>query len=713
MKLHHFSTSAFLLAGLCLSACRNLDADPSRTKSLNGPEARRSLSDKNPPDASIEGIEAAKNWTAARLPAAEADFAATGLKRYESPTFWGKEIVYSIQVDRFNNGDLNNDAASLPETDLSQMPGSRHGGDLRGILDRLDYLSDLGITTLWLTPVFKHTGAYHGYCATDPTQVDPGFGTKEELRSLVTEAHKRNIKVVLDIVVNHLCDLNSSYSTQPQHNRCANDLNLTNWNGGDASSSAQGMLKMSDTFFPLFRRQEFFNRCGTNSGGDTSGEGPETMFGDFANGMYDYNTKNRDFQALFTDLHKWWIAYADVDGFRLDAAKHVTEDYLAYFSTHVRDYAQKIGKKNFYIVGEVAASPDWSARRIGNMMSDIRNPNTHGNIPASLTYEINDLKPVYTANTTAAFPGMNAVYDFIYSGDSRGYLLGQTNGGAVEWDLTSPNHSVMAAQSDPRLNWIVLEIHDWPRFTREVPTDRWKSKLGLSYLATAQGIPVIYYGMEQGFTGLCEASSFKAGKANSSIQNLCRGSDDAMKRQDMFINGPWRLGSTVPSIQQLASIGPSSAVLSPDWKQDPLLARDHDVYKTSRRFNHLRTSCAPLYQGQTLFRWHANTNLGLLIYSRIDDGKELVVVVNNTSAPLPLPDVIISDASTQTYRNAVNEVQTAKASGSSLKLNGLTIEGNTVGVFAPESMLGAWDDDLGARLCKKTLKHRDEFSGDI
>lgn len=684
---------------LILSSCRlvpkEFDANQDKPGNGGSSETASAL------DAATSGIEKTKNWAKGRISEAEADFSRAGMNRFPSPDFWGREIVYSIQVDRFNNGDLSNDAPPLDEGSASRIPGTRHGGDLKGIVQRLDYLKDLGITALWLTPVFKHNGSYHGYCATDPTQVDPGFGSNQDLRRLVREAHARGIKVVLDVVVNHLCDDKSSYEGTVAHSACSNDLNGINWNGGEAASLSQVRLKMSETFFPPFRRQEFFNRCGTNSGSDTGGEGAETIFGDFSPGMFDYNTRSPDFQALFTDLHKWWIAYADVDGFRLDAAKHVTEDYLAYFSTHVRDYARRLGKENFFIVGEVAADIHWSVRRVGNMETNPKNPQSHGNVPASLTQTIERLQDTYLANDKAPFPGMNAVYDFTLGGDSRGYLLQEGEGLKIEKYLTSAEHDLLARQADSRLNWVVLEIHDWPRFASHAPHDLWKSKLALSYLATVEGIPVIYYGMEQGFNGICAPGSFQAGAANPSIQDHCKGYDDSLKRQDMFVSGPWRLGSTLPAINKLAFIGLQTPALSPSWESDPMLARNHEVYQTSRRFNRLRSSCSPLNKGRTAFRWHSNGVDGIFAFSRIDGEKEMLVVVNNTSGPLAIPDLALDRSQQGVYRNAVNEAQSAEADGKLLRFKGLQLDGNSVAVFAPEAALGEFDRTLGVRLCKE------------
>ena len=132
--------------------------------------------------------------------------------------FDATDVIYLLMPDRFANGDIKNDniQGMLSGTDRSS-PGDRHGGDLRGILDRLDYLQDLGITGIWMTPVFENDmpvsygeyagqsyGAYHGYAATDLYKVDRRFGSNDEYRNLIDKAHTMGIKVIMDFIHNRL-----------------------------------------------------------------------------------------------------------------------------------------------------------------------------------------------------------------------------------------------------------------------------------------------------------------------------------------------------------------------------------------------------------------------------------------------------------------------------------------------------------------------------
>nr|MBP8972139.1 hypothetical protein [Myxococcota bacterium] len=118
-------------------------------------------------------------------------------------TDWRDEVIYQVLIDRFENGDLNNDFNVYP-----QSPAGYHGGDYQGLIDRLDYIEELGVTTLWISPVVKNVeedagvAGYHGYWAQDFTEVNRHFGDLPKLRELVRKAHDRNIKVILDIVTN-------------------------------------------------------------------------------------------------------------------------------------------------------------------------------------------------------------------------------------------------------------------------------------------------------------------------------------------------------------------------------------------------------------------------------------------------------------------------------------------------------------------------------
>jgi len=432
------------------------------------------------PDATVDGIPAVLAWADKWVTSAEDDWAARhggSLKhgRMASPAKWHEQIVYQIMPDRFNNGNLSNDKLNLPPQQRDAdpknpegLPDFRHGGDVAGITERLDYILDLGATTLWVTPLLHHDGLYHGYCITDPTSIDPGFGTLDELHELVDEAHKRGIYVVLDVVINHLCDDLTNYSTPTtDHAACADALNANYWAGTPGGAPQQGNLSLADTFFPPLRNELFFNRCGPNQMNDTASEEPVAVFGDFTWLMFDLDTRNVDLMNITTHLLQYWVALADFDGFRFDAVKHVTDDYVAHMCTEIRTYAQeKLGKDNFFIVGEVAASSDWEGRALGKMFSDPDDPTQHGTVPQALTSRLLELKEQYLNHSAFPLPGLNAIYDFYVSGTSRDVLLGQNGQApqAIADYFSSSAYATTAAQADPRDSWTMLEIHDWPRY---------------------------------------------------------------------------------------------------------------------------------------------------------------------------------------------------------------------------------------------------------
>mgnify|MGYP001088022916 FL=1 len=129
-------------------------------------------------------------------------------ERFDIESFDSSDVLYLIMPDRFANGDPSNDRIDMrmPYKVDRENPNARHGGDLKGISDHLDYLSDLGVTAIWLNPVLENDmegGSYHGYATTDYYKVDPRFGTNEEYKKLIDDAHSKDMKVVMDMIFNH------------------------------------------------------------------------------------------------------------------------------------------------------------------------------------------------------------------------------------------------------------------------------------------------------------------------------------------------------------------------------------------------------------------------------------------------------------------------------------------------------------------------------
>lgn len=223
-----------------------------------------------------------------------------------SQSFSNDDLIYSIMIDRFYDGDESNnnfEDSSEDPTDLK----SYLGGDLQGIIDKLDYIKNLGVTTIWITPVAKNEPfGYHGYWIEDFKRVDPHFGDMSILKEFVSKAHEKDMKVILDYVVNHT-GYNHPWTT---------DTTKKDWfhNLGDLTND-------KDKF-----QVENHNLAG----------------------LPDLNTENPQVKAYFFDNALWWIRETGVDGFRLDTVKHVPKEFWNEFA-----YVIKQEYPNFYFLGEV------------------------------------------------------------------------------------------------------------------------------------------------------------------------------------------------------------------------------------------------------------------------------------------------------------------------------------------------------------------------
>ncbi|MEZ4815322.1 MAG: alpha-amylase family glycosyl hydrolase [Bdellovibrionota bacterium] len=706
------------------------------------------------------GIAQVKSWAQKRIEDAKVSFTQNRGHRSPSPSFWGGEVIYQIQIDRFNNGNPFNDSSNIPKVQQENQKGTqykiqeyRHGGDLEGITQRLDYLKELGVGALWITPVFKNKNAsYHNYCTSDFTQVDPAFGDNEDLRTLVAEAHKRDIKVILDIVVNHVCDSDTKYISSPADNygTCVSDL-MSKYFSGNPNQEIRGQkqIQFSNSFFPAFKNPAFLSRCG-NLAGDSGSNGAGAVFGDFSDEMLDFNTLNYDFQEIFTDIHKWWIAYADIDGFRMDAAKHVSADFVAKFATETRSFAKSLGKDNFYVVGEVAGEIQFYDKQINPALHVgwMQNALHSNEVPPSVKNRAIELYPQYSRNEHWPHPGLNGTYDFALSGtlvevwrrnsSPMNFKSLFYSGKDYQNDQKTPYYDELNIQNDQgqyqidsRLNWILLEIHDWPRFA--FYGQSYQQMIGaMSQLLLSEGMPIIYYGYEQGFNGAHPGNDkiqIQDSKTYAEIQHLLGytehphdGFYHPRHRQDMFASGPFKLGSTYPPINDLAGVGKETSGSSyPNWREDPFLKTDHELFHRIRSLTHLRKSCSALKYGHVFFR-AANSEKegGLMAFSRIDTvgGNEALVALNTSNHRIELAALIIDSSLAKgrqdtPWINALNNSQRGWTQESSNNENALlsfdnpdtpeieklNLDAGALAVFIQESELGPYSPELKTHLC--------------
>ena len=328
---------------------------------------------------------------------------------YPSPLNWEDEVLYFLLVDRFSNGREYNgfsNGAGQPITgptserttplfNLEKDAGRAEregwftsgqqwcGGTIAGLHDKLGYLQRLGVTTVWLSPVFrqmKGSSNYHGYGIQNFLDIDPHFGSREDFKKFVTLAHEHNIRVVLDIILNHAGDV-FAYKNNNQYGYYQGQQ----WpvNGFRQNSHDPGSIpftKIDTHLFPEswpgggiwpveFQKSNAWTRKGEIIQWD---DFPDYLDGDFCSlkdldhGIapkepeiaWDVQKRIRDFQASQTLLHlgevyKFWIAYADIDGYRIDTVKHMEPGAVRLFANIIHEFAQSIGKENFYLIGEI------------------------------------------------------------------------------------------------------------------------------------------------------------------------------------------------------------------------------------------------------------------------------------------------------------------------------------------------------------------------
>jgi glycosidase len=299
-------------------------------------------------------------------------------QRYHpSPADWRDEVLYFLLVDRFSDGHED----TRPPLDLANLGAARlqvggepwrwdrwaksgaerwQGGTLQGVKSKLGYLKNLGVTTIWLSPVFKqrgHLDTYHGYGIQDFLEVDPRFGDRRDLVELVAAAHAGGLRIILDVIFNH-SGANWVYpggQWMPPYKPYPERYPPGTWldEQGGPTGTIQGS---EDGVWPIeLQDAERYTRAGSGDlgAGDVGDAHAEHKRTDFLT--------LRDFQltspGLLTDLalcYKYWIALTDCDGFRMDTLKHVSFDEARNFCGTIKEFAANLGKNDFFLVGEVA-----------------------------------------------------------------------------------------------------------------------------------------------------------------------------------------------------------------------------------------------------------------------------------------------------------------------------------------------------------------------
>ena len=503
---------------------------------------------------------------------------------------WREEFIYFLLVDRFHD-----DTARAPQHQPQRSagiatPNTFYGGKIKGITRSLDYIAGLGCTAIWLSPIFENNpNAYHGYDIANYLEVDPHFGTKQDLIDLVDAAHgyRRDgqpwpIRIILDVVINHSGDNWFYPGNVPYYFWNDQQFGFGDWRRANRPIPTE------------LRNPDLYHRSGQITGGGWD-RYPENQHGDIVT-LKDYanddDAAGSELINILIKAHCYWIREADVDGFRVDAVKHMGELASARFCSNIREYAYSLGKRDFYLFGEVA-SPD----------DDIYNRYLGQNTSRQ------------DASGTVFF-GLDSVLDFrlaegVWGDDNnaplRDILLGHKGPATLFNRLEAQRNRALNRGEIGRYLVTFVDNHDgfWQpggRFGANATDEQVIGAIG--YLLCALGTPCIYYGTEQGFKG--------------------KGGDNDI-REAMF---------------DLAT--PGRNLLNPDCT----------IYREIAKIANVMRTVGPLRFGRMYFRQisgdgqHFGFPFGTtytLAFSRILYGREVLVAYNVSDQPRS--DHVLVDAS--------------------------------------------------------------------
>ncbi|MCL1090970.1 glycoside hydrolase family 13 protein [Shewanella profunda] len=414
----------------------------------------------------------------------------------ERQGFSNKDVIYLITPDRFANGDPSNDNhAQMLEKIAPNHPDGRHGGDIAGISQQLDYLAKLGVTQLWINPLLENNQAqysYHGYAITDLYRVDPRFGSNEEYKALVARANKLGLGVIKDVVVNHigsnhwwLKDLPSqdwlNYPAQTQTNNRERKPELTSLNDTDPAHTK-----------PSFTSPRFTTHRRTTVQDPYVAAQDHLDFVDgwFTDTMPDLNQANPKLATYLIQNSIWWVEYAALSGIREDTYSYADKGFLAKWSK-----ALMAEYPNFNIVGE-----EWTANPITVSYWQKGKLNADGytsDLPSLMDFPLYE-KLIASLNEPEAWDtGFITLYEML----------------ANDVVYASPSQLVLFEGN-----------HDTNRLFSLMKQNLSLYKMALTYVLTAKRIPQLFYGTEVLMTSPTEdrhdgvvRSDFPGGFANSAI----------------------------------------------------------------------------------------------------------------------------------------------------------------------------------------------------
>lgn len=374
---------------------------------------------------------------------------------------WNDAVIYSLMIDRFSDGDrsINNPIAH----DSLSEKANYMGGDFQGIINKLNegYFDSLGINTIWLSPVYDNPNeafkeapephrwfsGYHGYWPINSTSTEEKFGSIEKLKELVATAQKHGIKILLDIVANHVHQNHPFFKEKPEW---FGNLNLPD---GRLNLRLWDEYRLTTWFEPYLPK---FNYVGSKD-------------------AIDFMTSNT----------VWWMKETEADGFRQDAVKHMPNEFWRALTKRIKNEIEIPDNKKVYQIGETFGSYDLISSYVNN-----------GQLSAQFNFNVYDVALPTFLESKMSFSALDAEIkkSFLVYGENN--LMGNI------MDSHDKNRFMAFADGDLDVTqWSAVE-EGWNNPPRvDNPANYEKAKLYYSYMNTIPGLPVIYYGSEFGMTG--------------------------------------------------------------------------------------------------------------------------------------------------------------------------------------------------------------------
>ncbi|PKI02894.1 alpha-amylase family glycosyl hydrolase [Glaciecola sp. 33A] len=482
-----------------------------------------------------------------------------------------EDVFYFVMPDRFNNADPDNDNGD-PNRPISfggldkTSKWAFHGGDILGVETKLNYLQNMGITAIWMTPLLRNRAiqsdgfGHLGYWIMDFTEIDPHFGTNEDLRSLIDAAHARGIKVFFDIITNHTADV-------MRYKECLNaDGTFIKTQPGCEYKSTEQVAN-GDTYTPFvldpqkaFQFPEWLSDpTYYNNQEDRFWQVKNVISGDFA-GLDDLKTSDPKVVAGMTQIFKNIIDEFKPDGFKIDTAKHVDLRFWRSLGPAIIAHAKTVGIPNFHIFGEVYdGNPAVLSKfTTAGKLPSVLDFGFHFNVKDSLfeNKDINRLGQLFDND------------DYYRDADSAPDLL----------------MNFLSNHDTGRVGWFINQgfknISEAEKLQRSV--------LAHAFMFMSRGIPVVYYGDEQGFTGY---------------------GGDVDSREDMD-------PSLVKMYNDNALIGTRQTTADDNFNQK------HPIYQSLQKFAKLRADHKALQTGVHQNRLIDNVNR-IVAFSRIDADEKI------------------------------------------------------------------------------------------